>query len=101
MIRKSKQQQMLADAPPRPHLIDFSDAQSYPTFDKASLVLAGINGGFQRFVVARPDGRFVAVVMLLPTEFTPDIRNHVERYGGHVMLGISHSSVDPTLKSGH
>lgn len=82
------------EEPPQPppvtnHLVDFSGAPSYPTFRRASLKLLDINGGFQRFVVATPDGTFVPVVMLLPSECTPDIINHVRHRGCHVMAGVA------------
>lgn len=91
---KPKKQEKVQEFVARPHLIDFSDCPAHPTFDKASLALSKINGGFQRFVVSRPDGQFVPVCMLLPTEFTPDIRAACERFGAHVMLGVAHASVE-------
>lgn len=93
---KPKKQEAVPEFVPRSHLVDMSDCPAHPTFNKASEVLAKINGGFQRFVVARDDGKFVPVCMLLPTEFTPDIRAACERFGAHVMLGIAHGNVEVT-----
>ena len=71
------------------HLVDLNHAQAYDTFQKANTVLGRINGGFQKFIAAREDGKFVAVVMFMPTEFTPDLIAHITREGAHVMVGLA------------
>lgn len=75
--------------PPRPHLVDLSGAPSQKTFAKADAVLAKLPGGFQRFVVAKPDGTFVPVAMLMPTEYGPDNILGCQRFGCHVMVGLA------------
>lgn len=89
MIRKPKKQETVPEWTPRSHLIDLSSAPACPTFRKASELLSRIPGGFQRFVIARPDGQFVPVVCLWPTEFTPDVIAGCQREGAYVMVGQS------------
>ena len=71
------------------HLVDLNHAKAYDTFQKANTVLGRINGGFQKFIAVREDGKFVAVVMFMPTEFTPDLIAHITREGAHVMVGLA------------
>lgn len=88
MIKKPKKEEPVEEWKPRDHLVSITHP-GLPTFRKASSVLFKINGGFQRFVAATEDGKFVPVVMLMPTEFTPDIVNHCERLGAYVMVGVA------------
>lgn len=88
-IIKPKGQEKVPEFPVRPVLVGMSAAPFRPTHDKAVSVLSKIPGGFQKFVVSDGPGRFVPVVMLMPTEFTPDIINHVRRNGAHVMVGLA------------
>lgn len=86
-IIRPKKQEMVLEWVPRSHLISIDEAPSQPSFGRASEVLAKIPGGFQRMIVARADGEYVPVVMLMPTEFTPDIIAGCQRSGAHVMVG--------------
>lgn len=86
-IIRPRKQESVPEWKPRSHLVPLDSSPAHPTFEKASAVLAGIPGGFQRMVVARAPGEFVPVVMLMPTEFTPDIIGGCQRNGCHVMVG--------------
>lgn len=86
-IIRPKKQEKVPEWKPRPHLVPLEYAPHHKTFEKASEALAKIPGGFQRMVVARSESEFVPVVMLMPTEFTPDIIGGCQRNGCHVMVG--------------
>jgi hypothetical protein len=77
------------DPPLRSVTLDLGSDYAVKNMRQALSRLAKIQPAGQGFVVAQEDGTFVPVIMLAPTQSTPDWIHHIRTRGVYVMIGLA------------